>query len=113
LRPEDTIGRWGGEEFLAVLPMTDATGAGEVAERIRYSVSASPIRIPSGDYLEITTSVGYSSASGHSADADRLIREADGALYKAKNGGRNRVAAAGPSVIDQPADRLAEKGGSN
>jgi diguanylate cyclase (GGDEF)-like protein len=90
MREEDTIGRWGGEEFLAVLPFTTLDAAAAVAERLRASVAAQPFVTPSGTAVVITVSVGY--AAGVGVDAHELSRRADAALYCAKEAGRNRIA---------------------
>lgn len=91
VRCYDSIGRYGGEEFLAVLPGCSGPAAGQQAERIREAVAGQPF--PSGgDLLSVTCSIGVSwrdSPLVH--DADQLIREADLALYRAKDRGRNCV----------------------
>lgn len=88
LRPADVLGRWGGEEFVVVLPETALSGAVEVAERLRYLVSG--LRSDAGP---LTASFGV--AQYASADnLGELIRRADRALYEAKRAGRNRVVAA-------------------
>ena len=79
LRAEDQLGRLGGEEFLALLPDTDAAAAPAAAEKIRASVA------PTG----VTVSVGHASWEGESAD--ELLSRADGALYAAKARGRDCV----------------------
>jgi diguanylate cyclase (GGDEF)-like protein len=92
LRAEDLVGRWGGEEFVAVLPTTDLDGAVAVAERIRAAVAAHPVRIDDRQ-ADVTVSVGCASDGGDPAE---LIRQASGALRQAKRAGRNRVVAADP-----------------
>jgi diguanylate cyclase (GGDEF)-like protein len=88
-RANDQIGRYGGEEFLFVLPDTDLAGALEVAERVRARIASDPVH--SGDIgLEITLSLGVAEAiPGDTVDA--LIQRADSALYEAKTAGRNCV----------------------
>lgn len=88
IRASDFAGRYGGEEFLILLPDTDVIGALALAEKIRAAISA--IRIPTIEQL-ITTSVGVAVMPGHALDAETLERAADRALYAAKNNGRNRV----------------------
>jgi diguanylate cyclase (GGDEF)-like protein len=94
VRTEDVVGRWGGEEFLAVLPHTDETGASRIAERIRESVGTSPYTNNAGDRIIVTTlSVGCATmVSG--GDKDELIHRADQALYAAKSAGRDVVLSA-------------------
>lgn len=108
LRSCDLIGRWGGEEFLAILPDTDAPGAVVVAERIRHAVEADAFydvpRFPSaaaavGEHLrlQVTVSLGVATAVRPvSPKPDEVVRRADSALYAAKTTGRNRVVCAIP-----------------
>lgn len=88
IREGDFCGRFGGEEFIALLPNTDLAGAAVVAEKIRAAIAK--IRIPSV-HREITASIGAASSPDHGADAATVLRIADRALYAAKKGGRNRV----------------------
>jgi two-component system cell cycle response regulator len=96
VRREDLTGRWGGEEFLVLAPMTDETGVAALGERLRKAVEAEPFDTGSGRTLPITISVG--AAAGGAADPEAMIRRADGALYAAKAAGRNRVSVA-PSPV--------------
>ena len=94
LRESDWLARSGGEEFIAVLPETDLVGAEVVAERIRASLAAQPIRIVSGA-LEATVSIGAAAidatqTAGH-LDHTSLLRAADECLYRSKQAGRNRM----------------------
>jgi diguanylate cyclase (GGDEF)-like protein len=91
LRIYDSIGRYGGEEFLIVLPDCDTDAAVIVAERARACV-ATPMRINDVD-MPLSVSLGVASTRTSPEDADDLIRAADEALYRAKAGGRNRVLA--------------------
>ncbi|MEI8083645.1 MAG: PAS domain S-box protein, partial [Actinomycetes bacterium] len=100
LRNEDQVARLGGDEFVAVLPeVTDTPAAIGVAERIR-SVVAQPIPLGAGQ-ITITTSVGIALATPD-IGARQLLRNADSALYEAKNAGRDRIAVFGPDR--DPAD---------
>lgn len=98
LRPYDHIGRYGGEEFLMVVPNCGPGEAAIVAERVRQCLAASPIEASKQNLL-VTGSLGVSfghvviSPNGQSQKPDvaALVRQADAALYRAKNGGRNRV----------------------
>jgi diguanylate cyclase (GGDEF)-like protein len=90
LRASDAMGRYGGEEFLAVLSGTDGAGALRVAERLRQTISGEPIRVGTVE-LDVTCSFGVAvSRSGHTT-VEALVAAADAALYRAKRAGRNRV----------------------
>jgi two-component system cell cycle response regulator len=91
LRAGDIGGRWGGEEFLVVLPRTDVDGAVEIAGRIRSATAAEPVMLGT-DHIVVTTSGGCALGPGESPDA--LVQLADTALYQAKLEGRNRIATA-------------------
>ena len=100
-RQYDAPGRYGGEEFLIVLPGCGARDARAQAERIREAFAAEPF-VAGGEALPVTCSIGVSSRDVCAAvDAGRLIREADDALYAAKNQGRNRVVAFMPEEASQ------------
>jgi diguanylate cyclase (GGDEF)-like protein len=94
LRSCDWVGRWGGEEFLAILPDTDAIEALNIAERLRAEVERSSIPF-NGQTIRATASIGVASFPRDGATPDFLLRAADVALYEAKKTGRNRVTAAG------------------
>ena len=89
VRPYDGIGRYGGEEFLFVLPSCDTDGAVTLAERLRESIESSAMVLAEG-IIPITLSLGVST-NDLSQDMETLIGAADTALYRAKNNGRNRV----------------------
>ena len=88
LREEDYAGRWGGEEFLVLLPDVDEAGAQATAERLRASVGGRPVA-----GLRVTVSAGCATWSPDESPDD-LLRRADDALYVAKRGGRDQVAQA-------------------
>ena len=90
IRPSDAVGRVGGEEFLIVLPGCSREGALTAGERVRSALRATPIAVP-GVSLTVTVSVGVA-CSAESTTADAILLAADGALYSAKRGGRDRVA---------------------
>ncbi|MES2888822.1 MAG: diguanylate cyclase [Pseudomonadota bacterium] len=97
LRPYDVFGRYGGEEFLIVLPQCQAEPALEVAQRLRLNVGTQPITGPFGS-LDITVSVGVALIEGDSDElAQSLLERADAALYRAKGEGRNRVVVSAPT----------------
>ena len=92
LRPYDAVGRYGGEEFLIVLPGSDGLGGLTVAERIRESFSSRPVHTTAGP-VSITLSLGVAAEGGESTtDGSALLRAADTALKRAQQTGRNRVA---------------------
>lgn len=93
LRSCDWIGRWGGEEFLAILPDTDEATAQAIAERLREKIDQFSIPL-NGQNIKATMSIGISSYPQDGETPDFLIRAADAALYEAKKTGRNRVVAA-------------------
>ncbi|HZA81950.1 MAG TPA: diguanylate cyclase [Actinomycetes bacterium] len=97
-RPGDLPGRWGGEEFLVVLPDTMTHQAAALGEQVRAAIGASPVPL-GGDPLRVTVSVGV--ASGTEDGWDGLVRRADSGLYAAKEAGRDRVVA-GPAAARQP-----------
>lgn len=93
LRAEDVVGRWGGEEFLALLGATDLDGAVTVAERARAAIAGHPFTVADGD-VQVTVSIGCASGPADPADPADLVRRAAGALRRAKRAGKNRVVAA-------------------
>lgn len=101
VRLEDMVGRWGGEEFLVVLPNTAEQGAAELAERLRQVVADTPCRLDDGDAVQVTISVGC--AANLIDDAGRLVRSADTAMYEAKQTGRDRVVVAASDDLARPA----------
>jgi diguanylate cyclase (GGDEF)-like protein len=91
-RASDVVARIGGEEFIVLLPSTPAKGARLVAERIRAEVEAAGIANPSAPLGKVTVSIGIGVARNSSeTTAEDLFSIADQALYRAKEGGRNRV----------------------
>jgi diguanylate cyclase (GGDEF)-like protein len=94
LRPYDAIGRYGGEEFLVVLPRCDAASARTIAERMRRRVESEPVET-TASMVSATLSLGVASAGAPlRRDPQALIETADGALYQAKERGRNQVVVA-------------------
>ena len=91
LRSEDVAGRWGGDEYLVMLPHTPVDGAWRLADRIRTSVSDAPIELASGGDIVVTVSAGC--ADGFGDDVEDQLRRAAAALDEAKRSGRNRVIA--------------------
>ncbi|HYC43187.1 MAG TPA: sensor domain-containing diguanylate cyclase [Noviherbaspirillum sp.] len=98
IRPEEALGRYGGEEFLIVLPGSSHKTATAVAERMRATIAAQPESI-NGVALNLTISAGIASTDLFpSATTEDLISKADMALYAAKDAGRNRVITATPDL---------------
>ncbi|MBI1330979.1 MAG: PleD family two-component system response regulator [Alphaproteobacteria bacterium] len=94
VRGIDLACRYGGEEFVVVMPDTDVTFASTIAERLRASVEATPFKISRApNNLCITISIGIASSECGDDSADALLHRADQALYRAKREGRNRVIA--------------------
>jgi diguanylate cyclase (GGDEF)-like protein len=90
LRDVDLAGRWGGEEFVLVLPGTDLAGGAEVAERIRVALADRTILASDGTPIPVTASFGVA-ATPPIRTAAELFGAADAALYEAKRAGKNRV----------------------
>lgn len=99
LRSYDSVGRYGGEEFLILLPGCHASDLVASAERLRQCISNLPIETGAGQ-IPVTLSLGVSSVDGHeSPDCETFLRAADAALYRAKHEGRNRVASASVAAL--------------
>ena len=90
IRPYDAVGRYGGEEFLVVLPGCDTRAGMSHAERLRHALGDEPFDTSEGR-LNVTCSLGVVSTESGVLDPDTLVRAADSALYRAKHNGRNRV----------------------
>ncbi|MGZ5027591.1 MAG: GGDEF domain-containing protein, partial [Methylobacter sp.] len=91
LRSIDIIGRWGGEEFVILLPETDAQEAAEIAERLREAIDHAKVTLATGLPLHFTASIGIATLKEKDTNIDILLNYADEALYQAKNTGRNKV----------------------
>jgi diguanylate cyclase (GGDEF)-like protein len=110
LRQGDALGRYGGEEFLILLPGAAATDAEVVAERIRRRVQEMPMLI-SGMRIGLTVSLGVAAVDTEVSIPDDLIERADAALYRSKSSGRNQVsthAGTSPEQQDEAAPPLSE-----
>lgn len=99
IRGEDRLARWGGEEFLVLIPGGDRESAQLVAERIREAVGASPFET-SAVYLSATVSLGVAVYHGDE-HLEQVVSRADAAMYDAKRNGRNRAVLADP--VGEPA----------
>jgi diguanylate cyclase (GGDEF)-like protein len=89
LRAGDIVGRFGGEEFVILLPGADLKQAMGAAERCRAAVEK--MKIPDAPYLSVTASVGVAAFPDHGEDLDGLLKASDQAMYTAKANGRNRI----------------------
>ncbi len=90
-RSIDLCCRIGGEEFIIVLPNTDAFTAEKIAERLRRSVASKSFMVGAPSLVPVTISAGLASLSGMDDSLEKLLKRADSALYRAKREGRNRV----------------------
>jgi len=98
LRDYDLAGRFGGEEFVLLLPCTRAADAYRVAERVRCRIAGLQLRAPTGQTVRITASVGVAALEeGARRELNDLLAAADAALYQAKREGRNQVRMLGPA----------------
>jgi diguanylate cyclase (GGDEF)-like protein/PAS domain S-box-containing protein len=91
LRNTDIIGRYGGDEFLSILPETSMGRAKEIADRIRLAVKEFELQMEGNKPIRTTVSLGVAEFNADKEDINGLIKRADNALYMAKGRGRNRV----------------------
>jgi len=101
LRTGDVFGRLGGEEFAALLPETGAEEARVLAERLRRAVAGIEVPAPGGA-IRVTISIGVAEASEAAGSAEAVLALADGALYRAKEAGRDRIVIAAPDRTAAP-----------
>jgi diguanylate cyclase (GGDEF)-like protein len=103
-RDLDTVARYGGEELAVVRPQTDASGAAQLAERMRRAIEGLHIpRVGESSTIEVTASFGVASVPENGLDRNELIAAADAALYAAKAGGKNRVERAATTLAEASA----------
>lgn len=91
IRGLDLLGRYGGEEFMLILPGTTPEDAYPLAEKLRGLVMSTPLRLANGEALRLTISIGISGGVGGHLRPERLTSDADAAMYSAKSLGRNQV----------------------
>lgn len=106
-RQSDTLARTGGEEFMLLMPLTDSAGAMVRAQRLCEVVAQTRLATDAGE-LGITISVGAATVQASDQADDRLVSRADAALYRAKEGGRNR-AEFDPGTTPEPPDKNRDK----
>ncbi len=91
LRATDMVGRYGGEEFMLILPETGVEDAAALAEKLRLLVGGAKFRIDDQLTVSVTVSIGVAGGLGGNLHIDELVRDADAAMYSAKSLGRNQV----------------------
>jgi diguanylate cyclase (GGDEF)-like protein len=92
LRDYDLAGRFGGEEFVMLLPQTRATDAFKIANRVRAHIARMPIVVDGGEHVSVTVSIGVAALdAGSNRELTELLAAADAALYRAKASGRDQV----------------------
>jgi len=91
LRAGDLLARWGGEEFVVLIPGAERAAGARIAERLRESIARTCVDTPSAPRLSVTVSAGVTCTDGRNVGLDALISEADHAMYRAKQAGKNRV----------------------
>ncbi|HSW42128.1 MAG TPA: diguanylate cyclase [Patescibacteria group bacterium] len=91
LRSTDALGRYGGEEFMVILPETDSVAAAAIAEKLRQLVLGARFSIGSQGTVSVTVSIGVAIGVGRTLRVELLVRDADAAMYSAKALGRNQV----------------------
>jgi diguanylate cyclase (GGDEF)-like protein len=91
IRQDDIAARWGGEEFLIILPYADETKAYCAGERIRSAIERSNFQINGSENIQLSVSVGISAADTFERDYNNVVLRADQGMYEAKFAGRNRT----------------------
>lgn len=100
VRPGDVVCRYGGEEFAVILPKTNGSDSVAIAERIRLAIAEEPVILPSLQQIEMTASLGVATFPANAKTKEHLIKQADQALYVAKESGRDRVHQAQQDYVD-------------
>ena len=91
LRKSDILGRYGGDEFMIILPETTLAGAHYLAEKIRSAVEELELKLPDGQLVWLSVSMGITKCSMSTDNIDTIVGLADTALYVSKQTGRNKV----------------------
>jgi len=91
LRASDQVGRYGGEEFMLILTETDVEVGASLCEKLRNLVARQAVKLPDGQELSVTISIGVAGGRGGLLRTDVLVRDADAAMYSAKSLGRNQT----------------------
>lgn len=102
VRPGDFVARYGGDEFVVMATEADVVEAVTIAERIRRSVAGSPIRLDSGEYVNMSVSIGIATFPEDAGTAGNLMLADDTALYRAKAAGRDQVRQGLPPLVPGP-----------
>jgi diguanylate cyclase (GGDEF)-like protein/PAS domain S-box-containing protein len=95
LRKSDVPGRYGGDEFMIILPETTVAGATSLAEKIRVAVQELDLELPGNKHVRLSLSLGVAGCCSSAENIDTLVAHADAALYEAKQAGRNRISVRG------------------
>jgi diguanylate cyclase (GGDEF)-like protein/PAS domain S-box-containing protein len=101
LRKADVLGRYGGDEFMIILPETSLPGAESLAEKIRTAVTKIDLELPGKNRIRLSLSIGVTSCCVTAEDIDTLVARADAGLYTSKEKGRNKVSAVENSTPDR------------
>jgi diguanylate cyclase (GGDEF)-like protein len=91
LRPSDVFARFGGEEFICILPRTTTEETDVIAQRIRKKVAMTGITLKTGESLKRTVSIGITHVNAEDEHINTILERADNAMYRAKKAGRDRV----------------------
>jgi diguanylate cyclase (GGDEF)-like protein len=91
LRKADIVGRYGGDEFMVILPETSLAGAKKLAEKVRLAIEQLDLELPGNKRVRLTLSMGVASCCTPNDNIDTLVALADKALYESKDAGRNKV----------------------
>jgi diguanylate cyclase (GGDEF)-like protein len=94
LRSVDIAGRYGGDEFLIIIPQTSLDGARSIAEKVQAAMRKSEVQLTGGVVLRVTVSMGLAVLGPEPEDIDALIHRVDTALYNSKSAGKDRITVA-------------------